>query len=234
MVDLRDVVLLAGGVAGGAALLALCQQLGNSAEGEGEGRGGTATAASARAASEIAGVRDKSVGVLGGMGPEATLAFWQKVLEKTRVMCAATDDQQHIRAVIELDPKTPNRNIAIAGSAAQKAACGAHMARPLPAPLTQPRSPARRRRSPCLWSARARPAYGTSHRVHFCVRRALHVRGGAGDVAVCWAWSGWHSPPAPTSLPPHPATPATPPHHTATLCSYLALLTATRTRCPHR
>jgi aspartate racemase len=51
------------------------------------------------------------VGVIGGLGPEATLDFFGKVLIHSR----AKKDQDHIHLIIENNPKTPNRNDAIAG-----------------------------------------------------------------------------------------------------------------------
>ena len=51
------------------------------------------------------------VGVIGGLGPEATLDFFSKVLTHSK----ALKDQDHIHLVIENNPKTPNRNDAIAG-----------------------------------------------------------------------------------------------------------------------
>jgi aspartate racemase len=51
------------------------------------------------------------VGVIGGLGPEATLDFFGKVLVHSK----AKKDQDHIHLIIENNPKTPNRNDAIAG-----------------------------------------------------------------------------------------------------------------------
>ena len=54
--------------------------------------------------------RQLTVGVLGGMGPEATLDFMAKVLARTR----AERDQDHLRMIVEHNPKVPNRQAAIA------------------------------------------------------------------------------------------------------------------------
>ena len=54
----------------------------------------------------------KVVGVLGGMGPAATLDFFARVLARTD----ATRDQDHIRLIIDNNPQVPNRNEAIAGN----------------------------------------------------------------------------------------------------------------------
>jgi aspartate racemase len=51
------------------------------------------------------------VGVIGGLGPEATFDFFGKVLVHSK----AKTDQDHIHLIIENNPKTPNRNDAIAG-----------------------------------------------------------------------------------------------------------------------
>jgi aspartate racemase len=51
------------------------------------------------------------VGVIGGLGPQATLDFFGKVLKHS----GGTKDQDHIHIIIENNPKTPNRNDAIAG-----------------------------------------------------------------------------------------------------------------------
>lgn len=55
--------------------------------------------------------RDLTIGVLGGLGPQATLDFFAKVLELT----AAPTDQDHLHLIIDNNPKVPNRNAAIAG-----------------------------------------------------------------------------------------------------------------------
>lgn len=45
------------------------------------------------------------VGVIGGMGPEATIELMQRVLAKT----PATDDQDHIHMIVDNNPKVPSR-----------------------------------------------------------------------------------------------------------------------------
>jgi aspartate racemase len=55
--------------------------------------------------------KEKVVGVLGGMGPEATLDFFAKLLAKT----GAKSDQDHLHLLIDNNPKVPNRHLAIAG-----------------------------------------------------------------------------------------------------------------------
>jgi aspartate racemase len=45
------------------------------------------------------------VGILGGMGPEATLDLLRRVLAKT----PANDDQDHIHLIVESNPKIPSR-----------------------------------------------------------------------------------------------------------------------------
>jgi len=51
----------------------------------------------------------KTVGVLGGMGPDATVDFMAKVLALT----PAEKDQDHIHMLIDHNPKVPNRQAAI-------------------------------------------------------------------------------------------------------------------------
>lgn len=55
--------------------------------------------------------KDKIIGVLGGLGPQATLDFCARVLKNT----PANSDQEHFRCVVDNNPKAPNRNAAIAG-----------------------------------------------------------------------------------------------------------------------
>ena len=49
--------------------------------------------------------RDKTVGVIGGMGPEATLEFMRRVLKAT----VAEDDADHLRLLVDNNPKVPSR-----------------------------------------------------------------------------------------------------------------------------
>jgi aspartate racemase len=67
------------------------------------------------------------VGVIGGLGPEATHDFFGKVLQHS----AASRDQDHIHMVIENNPKTPNRNEAIAGKGPSPGPYLAEMAKSL-------------------------------------------------------------------------------------------------------
>ena len=49
------------------------------------------------------------VGVLGGMGPEATVDFMAKVIAAT----PADKDQDHVRMLVDHNPKVPNRQAAL-------------------------------------------------------------------------------------------------------------------------
>ena len=51
------------------------------------------------------------IGVLGGMGPEATLALFERIIRAT----PATKDQDHLRVIIDSNPKIPDRTTAIKG-----------------------------------------------------------------------------------------------------------------------
>jgi aspartate racemase len=67
------------------------------------------------------------VGVIGGLGPDATMDFFGKVLHHSK----AVKDQDHIHLIIENNPKTPNRNDAIAGRGPSPGPALADMARAL-------------------------------------------------------------------------------------------------------
>jgi len=54
---------------------------------------------------------ERIIGILGGMGPEATLNLFEKILKNT----PATKDQEHFRIIIDNNPKIPDRNEAIVG-----------------------------------------------------------------------------------------------------------------------
>lgn len=48
---------------------------------------------------------EKVVGVLGGMGPEATVDFLSRIVQAT----PASDDRDHIRVLVDNNPKVPSR-----------------------------------------------------------------------------------------------------------------------------
>ena len=52
---------------------------------------------------------DRVIGILGGMGPEATIDLYRHIITLT----PANRDQDHIRTVISSDPKIPDRTCAI-------------------------------------------------------------------------------------------------------------------------
>jgi aspartate racemase len=56
--------------------------------------------------------KEKNIGVLGGMGPEATLDLFQKIIKYTN----ASKDQDHLRIVIDNNPKIPDRTPAVLGT----------------------------------------------------------------------------------------------------------------------
>jgi aspartate racemase len=55
---------------------------------------------------------DRMIGILGGMGPEATLDLYRHIINLT----PAIKDQDHIRVLIYSNPKIPDRTKAIAGT----------------------------------------------------------------------------------------------------------------------
>ena len=57
------------------------------------------------------GSEQKTTGVLGGMGPEATVDFMAKVIALTDASC----DQDHVRMLVDHNPHVPNRQDAILG-----------------------------------------------------------------------------------------------------------------------
>jgi aspartate racemase len=54
---------------------------------------------------------DRVVGVIGGMGPGATIDFMSRVLAAT----PASKDQDHVRMVVENNPRIPSRQLAMRG-----------------------------------------------------------------------------------------------------------------------
>jgi aspartate racemase len=57
---------------------------------------------------------EKVIGILGGMGPEATLDCFEKIIRNT----PAGEDQDHLRVIIDSNPKVPDRTAAILGKGA--------------------------------------------------------------------------------------------------------------------
>lgn len=53
--------------------------------------------------------QDKVVGILGGMGPEATIDLMQRIVRLT----PAKDDIDHVRCIVDNNPKVPSRIKAI-------------------------------------------------------------------------------------------------------------------------
>ncbi|MBT7259811.1 MAG: amino acid racemase, partial [Desulfobacula sp.] len=53
--------------------------------------------------------KEKIVGILGGMGPEATVDLMQRIIHLT----PAQDDMDHIRCIVDNNPKVPSRIKAI-------------------------------------------------------------------------------------------------------------------------
>ncbi len=53
----------------------------------------------------------KTVGVIGGLGPLATLDFFDRVLKRTR----AVKEQEHLRLIIDNNTKIPDRNAFMRG-----------------------------------------------------------------------------------------------------------------------
>lgn len=62
---------------------------------------------------------DRMIGILGGMGPEATLDLYRHILALT----PAVKDQDHIRVLIYSNPKIPDRAKAIEGKGESPLAC---------------------------------------------------------------------------------------------------------------
>lgn len=54
-------------------------------------------------------MNDKIIGIIGGMGPEATLSFYGKLISMTK----AKKDQEHFHVIIDSNSKIPDRTKAI-------------------------------------------------------------------------------------------------------------------------
>lgn len=56
---------------------------------------------------------EKTIGILGGMGPDATCVLFDRIIKFTNAKC----DRDHIRVIIDNNPKIPDRTSAILGKA---------------------------------------------------------------------------------------------------------------------
>lgn len=54
-------------------------------------------------------MNDKKLGIIGGMGPEATVNFYSRIIKNTQV----SQDQDHFRVIIDSNTKIPDRTAAI-------------------------------------------------------------------------------------------------------------------------
>lgn len=71
---------------------------------------------------------EKVVGILGGMGPEATVDLMQRIIDLT----PADDDHDHVRCIVDNNPKVPSRIKAIIeGNGEDPGPCMADMAKRL-------------------------------------------------------------------------------------------------------
>lgn len=59
-------------------------------------------------------MKEKTIGVLGGMGPEATVELLYRIIKVT----PAKRDQDHLRILVDNNPKIPDRTAAILGHGA--------------------------------------------------------------------------------------------------------------------
>lgn len=57
-------------------------------------------------------LQEKIVGILGGMGPDATCVLFDRIIKYTNAKC----DNEHIRIIIDNNPKIPDRTAAILGN----------------------------------------------------------------------------------------------------------------------
>lgn len=72
-------------------------------------------------------ISEPVVGILGGMGPEATVELMRRIVARTPASC----DSDHIRCIVDQNGKVPNRTDAIEGRAPSAGPVLADMARRL-------------------------------------------------------------------------------------------------------
>ena len=69
--------------------------------------------------------KEGTLGVLGGMGPQATNTFYQRIIDRTQ----AESDQEHLRVLVWSDAKIPDRTAAILGGEDSREAVYRHLLR---------------------------------------------------------------------------------------------------------
>lgn len=57
-------------------------------------------------------MNDKIIGIIGGMGPKATVDLYMKIIDATKIK----NEQDHFRVIIDSNPKIPDRTQAILGN----------------------------------------------------------------------------------------------------------------------
>lgn len=67
--------------------------------------------------------RDWKLGVLGGMGPAATAAFFNTLVHNTTACC----DQDHVPVILDSDPAIPDRSTAIAAGRTEALYAALHL-----------------------------------------------------------------------------------------------------------
>ena len=68
-------------------------------------------------------MNEHRLGIIGGMGPQATNTFYQRIIDRTQ----AESDQEHLRVLIWSDAKIPDRTAGILGTPDQAEAVYQHL-----------------------------------------------------------------------------------------------------------
>ncbi|MEM8795014.1 MAG: amino acid racemase [Pseudomonadota bacterium] len=123
----------------------------------------------------------KSIGVLGGMGPEATILFMQKIMQAVR----ASDDKDHIPLIVHNNTQVPSRiDALIHGTGEDPGPCLAGMASSLEA------AGAKALAMPCNTAHHYAPAIESATDVPFlnmvelAADKALDLSGKRGRIGV--------------------------------------------------
>mmetsp|Transcript_15656 Transcript_15656/g.29251 ORF Transcript_15656/g.29251 Transcript_15656/m.29251 type:complete len:293 (-) Transcript_15656:53-931(-) len=77
---------------------------------------GSSTGSSNSGSSNSKKSNDLTVGIIGGMGPQATVSFLQLLISLTHELTSARTDQDHVKYILVNDPTIPNRQSALLSS----------------------------------------------------------------------------------------------------------------------